>query len=80
MLTAREGGVGGWTKHGNKGGGVDRNMGKRWRDGGWKMNVYRNKGIGLVVLTRTVLFNNASRAHWFSYHQLLDVKHMVIVI
>ena len=26
-----------------------------------------------------VLFNDASRSHWFSYHWLLDVKHMVIV-
>ena len=25
-----------------------------------------------------VLFNGASRAYWFSYHWLLDVKHMVI--
>ena len=26
-----------------------------------------------------VLFNGASRAHWFSYHRLLDIKHMAIV-
>ena len=26
-----------------------------------------------------VLFNDTSKAHWFSYHQLFDVKHMVIV-
>ena len=26
-----------------------------------------------------VLFNDASRAHWFSYHRLLDVKHLVIL-
>ena len=26
-----------------------------------------------------VLFNNFSRAHWFSFYQLLDIKHMVIV-
>ena len=25
------------------------------------------------------LYNDASRAHWFSYHRLLDIKHMVIV-
>ena len=26
-----------------------------------------------------VLFNDASRAHWLSYHRLLDIRHMVIV-
>ena len=26
-----------------------------------------------------VLFNNASRVHWFSYHRPLDIKHLVIV-
>ena len=28
---------------------------------------------------KKVLFNDASRAHWFSYQWLLNVKHMVIV-
>ena len=26
-----------------------------------------------------VSFNDAPRAHWFSYHRLLDVKHMALV-
>ena len=31
------------------------------------------------VKGKFVLFNDASRTHWFSYHQLLEIKHMVIV-
>ena len=40
---------------------------------------HRQPGGGLVMERKFVLFNDASRAHWFSYHWLLDVRHMVIV-
>ena len=39
-----------------------------------KYNFFKDK----YTKGKFVLFNDASRAYWFSYHRLLDVKHMVI--
>ena len=33
----------------------------------------------IYTLAKFVLFSDTFRAHWFSYHWLLDVKRMVIV-
>ena len=37
------------------------------------------QGKGKAQKGKFVLFNDSSRAHWFSYHQLLDINHIVIV-
>ena len=34
---------------------------------------------GNIKKVKLVLFNDASRMHWFSYQRLLDIKHMVIL-
>ena len=41
----------------------------------------RFNGLWCLILfeRKFVLFNEDSRTHWFSYHQLLDVKYVVIV-
>ena len=38
------------------------------------------KHINLHTKLKFVLFNDASRTHWFSYHRLVDIKHMVIAL
>ena len=40
--------------------------------------LYLLQTVGKII-GQFVLFNDGSRAHWFSYHLLLDVKQMVIV-
>ena len=37
--------------------------------------------IMVIMITKGkfILFTDPTRAHWFSYHQLFDLKHMIIV-